>query len=530
MGRIYTKAQAVITWLGEPVDNEELAFEITEDFDALDPARQEAVLRLLQKPYWSRIWIIQEFMLAQTVHIWCGDLSVNADIFDQPGRNNFLTRQKYGSRGWRILVRRNVWHKTPPDSRGFRLGHLIRQYYESESSVMHDRVYGLLGLVSPGAVSSAHIKPDYSKSMAEVVMDVLRFEWYTGASTSELRSDLHFFRSLFGVSNLQFVSTVSNVTECMQRHMFVLLVDDSITAPLCFVGELTDIQMSYKTGKGMAKEFKPRTLLSGLYKKVKNIRTRKLNEDTLISMTKSCSWKFNTQQGDLEYTTDKQMVDDSMRLLLPELMQASDTLTMGERETRAHSPLNLIDFQNMFPHSFDKDPWASASKPQQNQSLCENNTDYTSFTATNGVSGIMITAVSTRYWVWQDRRVLQIWTFEGSNADRHGLVVTIKNDGTWTVIGFAVFITAQLDADPSSVLTGGDSTPHELWIQLGLVGFLELQRRQILTKAQLKGIFAARIAKADNELEQMGIDKAIGLSDIVFRDGQALFEGTGPLC
>ena len=142
----------------------------------------------------------------------------------------------------------------------------------------------------------------------------------------------------------------------------------------------------------------------------------------------------------------------------------------------------------------------------------------------------MITAVATRYWAWQDQRVLQIWTFEGINADQRRLVVTIKNEGTWTVIGFAVFTTARLDADPLSILTGGDSNPRDLCIRLGLVEFLELQRRHILTKAQLKGIFAARVTKADNEVDKMGIDRAIGLSNIVFRDGQALFEGTGPFC
>ena len=71
------------------------------------------------------------------------------------------------------------------------------------------------------------------------------------------------------------------------------------------------------------------------------MRTRKLNEDTLMNTTKSCSWNFNTQQGDLKYTSDKRMVDDSMRLLLPELMQASGALTMGERETIVHNPLSF---------------------------------------------------------------------------------------------------------------------------------------------------------------------------------------------
>jgi hypothetical protein len=36
---------------------------------------------LANRPYWSRIWVIQEFLLAQDIHLYCGGTRVEYDIF-----------------------------------------------------------------------------------------------------------------------------------------------------------------------------------------------------------------------------------------------------------------------------------------------------------------------------------------------------------------------------------------------------------------------------------------------------------------
>lgn len=36
-----------------------------------------ALVDIFNRPYWSRIWIIQELLLASVVQFWCGQLTIS---------------------------------------------------------------------------------------------------------------------------------------------------------------------------------------------------------------------------------------------------------------------------------------------------------------------------------------------------------------------------------------------------------------------------------------------------------------------
>lgn len=110
MGRIYSQAEGVIMWLGEEENNSSLAIAFLNRWhdgifaaqnnvpgrfgtrpleaaisfieDPIDEQSIQAVNFLLMRSYWSRIWIIQEIVLAKTRLVLCGAQSIEFDKFE----------------------------------------------------------------------------------------------------------------------------------------------------------------------------------------------------------------------------------------------------------------------------------------------------------------------------------------------------------------------------------------------------------------------------------------------------------------
>jgi hypothetical protein len=115
MSRIYGRAQRVIGWLGSHKDDSYLAFNLllilgrlsfpkepqtdqgwqsTLDVlmkegnvrsmdDLFNPIRRpiQAAARLVQRPWFSRLWIVQEVALATTLELCCGNASIPGEVF-----------------------------------------------------------------------------------------------------------------------------------------------------------------------------------------------------------------------------------------------------------------------------------------------------------------------------------------------------------------------------------------------------------------------------------------------------------------
>jgi hypothetical protein len=110
MGNIYRKAQLVLGWIGPTADDSELALKslayighacatmpdgpciqeqlqffqhaLPADDDDLDKAFPIApVIALCRRPWWGRIWVVQEVVLSKSVHIVCGSSSLEFGLF-----------------------------------------------------------------------------------------------------------------------------------------------------------------------------------------------------------------------------------------------------------------------------------------------------------------------------------------------------------------------------------------------------------------------------------------------------------------
>ena len=226
MGAIYRLAAQVIIWLGpaSPTSNcalsfaEELLcalsafsdkyghreFPLDSDNFKLEPygfelpprsdQRWTALGELLDQPWFSRYWVIQEAMVNRTVVFQCGDHQLDWSIFLQ--LSFFLTKYKglhsylaIGSRlpaGVNLLVAINiarnrylldphpatgsaVLQPTNKIKNGFELGLLIQLFCSQSVSLDCDRIYALLETVDEPVAH--HIVPNYKLSTEQIYMD-----------------------------------------------------------------------------------------------------------------------------------------------------------------------------------------------------------------------------------------------------------------------------------------------------------------------------------------------------------------------
>src|ERR1700722_17924061 len=97
MGEVYTGAADVIAWLGEESEDSDLAFEAIDALPKSDQAHWDpgvapsvspetrsirhltALRRLLQRPWWQRVWTVQESILGKDMHFVCGSRKCSAE-------------------------------------------------------------------------------------------------------------------------------------------------------------------------------------------------------------------------------------------------------------------------------------------------------------------------------------------------------------------------------------------------------------------------------------------------------------------
>lgn len=200
MRDIYSKATRVIVWLGDNIETDEAseAFNLVigphrlsyrddhRDMRWHRSRRQwRALERLLNRSYWSRVWIIQEFILAKLVEIRCGHQTSPLENFEDICRwledfgKPFKSRHSASagitfSKAYRLFKHRAEWWRTNGIARTFSLRRLFEAYTSSESSDRRDKVYALLGLACNISNDGSPIHADYSKTPVEILIDVVR--------------------------------------------------------------------------------------------------------------------------------------------------------------------------------------------------------------------------------------------------------------------------------------------------------------------------------------------------------------------
>ncbi|KAG8670372.1 hypothetical protein FPOAC2_09726 [Fusarium poae] len=209
MRQIYGSAWAVIAWLGEASFQSDSAIQLIRDFSALSESncgsRIESCLRsepeylgkgcwlalhdLMERPYWYRLWIIQEMIMgASATWVRCGSSSIDWNSFCSGiafleenlwlVKDELLVRERFAVTGksgptWSVmgihLVYQDLSILSEREEKGGQypsFGRLLDIANDAECSNPRDKVYGLVGLMSPAVTGS--LQPDYTLPVCQV--------------------------------------------------------------------------------------------------------------------------------------------------------------------------------------------------------------------------------------------------------------------------------------------------------------------------------------------------------------------------
>lgn len=284
MGNIYDKAVTTIVWLGLPSDDRrqaraldvirEMAATVTKHpmniamfrdkhLSEACASRWTNLLELCRGAYWTRTWIIQEFVQASRIEVLCGTASLEWVHFEdmvrairsissatattettnssQPGvKLPVLVTQFMQTLPVRLTVRR-IFHTSST------LEELISEFYDSKCAERRDKIYGILGIaddcsttgggkaaVENGSEIVRGPKPDYSKHILEVYFEVVEYLWSMARTTKSPLLAIYLTQRSLGLTEHDLQSYVA----CLAQRQ-----DRIIGAPLSLETQLLQLKL-----------------------------------------------------------------------------------------------------------------------------------------------------------------------------------------------------------------------------------------------------------------------------------------------
>jgi ankyrin repeat protein len=194
MGDIYKHAEKVIVWLGHGTVDTDVAMDIIGQLHSLVVRRGHSleswnhysdslsstlknrmlagVLDLLKRPWFRRVWVLQEVANARVATIVCGDKAVSARTFGLVPSFLGMTLDPHIQAVLEVMpgvLRRESWYSTKPT-----LYTLLLKFRDSQASQPRDKIFALLGMSSDACTSSLVI-PDYTKTEKQLIRDTVLF-------------------------------------------------------------------------------------------------------------------------------------------------------------------------------------------------------------------------------------------------------------------------------------------------------------------------------------------------------------------
>ena len=184
MGDIYLNALWVQIWLGPDKESLSQAMALLQNIDqnihehpSSDIAYKD-LLELCNHAYWSRAWILQECVLADTLKLQCGPKQVSVAAIATLYRSRFLHPEL-------INAADEGLHSCFASSAAIQVLEARQKYNPSKRSYYHpwidhkrfvkcvrprDRIYAMISLMDP---AEPRIVPDYDKSAEQVFVDLV---------------------------------------------------------------------------------------------------------------------------------------------------------------------------------------------------------------------------------------------------------------------------------------------------------------------------------------------------------------------
>ncbi|KAA8632196.1 hypothetical protein SMACR_12771 [Sordaria macrospora] len=202
MAKIYAKASRVIVWLGEEAAGSDQALEEIRIAAKRDQAPEEiriaaelstrgldnkaGILTLLQRPWFQRIWVLQEVAAARHILIKCGFAEIDGFAFCSGLNALNLSNELPADLRAQILsvtylirgaIFRPKYATSQSDNFSLNirpLGELIEMYHTRKATKRCDKVYALLGMSSDHP-TAAGLFADYKISWKQLFNKLIHF-------------------------------------------------------------------------------------------------------------------------------------------------------------------------------------------------------------------------------------------------------------------------------------------------------------------------------------------------------------------
>lgn len=217
MPDIYQAAERVVGWLGEGTAETDLGMDFMNQYaeraigfdEGLLRARAHreeylAVATILTRPWWQRMWVIQEAALAKDMIIVCGSKSAPwrtvtlfsdiAHLYHKAAIAEVLRRfDRDAVRNSNMGSITSAVRKDLQAGKYWPIHRLITRFRSFQSTLPVDKVYGILGIAAESQDPS--LDPDYSRPVNEVYKQFTRF-------IIEKEMSLNFICTSFGPKKL----------------------------------------------------------------------------------------------------------------------------------------------------------------------------------------------------------------------------------------------------------------------------------------------------------------------------------------
>jgi hypothetical protein len=142
-------------------------------------ALSEAIRRMLLVPWWDRIWVVQEAVVAETLTVRYGNVAVSWELLVEVAKVLSCWESAHAKHISSVpandlkvfnlfsrVIDLDQFRKNWRESQGANLLSLLRYFGQRKASDDRDRVYGLLGLCN----EATDIRPDYGLDVGSVYM------------------------------------------------------------------------------------------------------------------------------------------------------------------------------------------------------------------------------------------------------------------------------------------------------------------------------------------------------------------------
>tara|TARA_R110002060_G_scaffold73041_1_gene81821 strand:+ start:443 stop:1180 length:738 start_codon:yes stop_codon:yes gene_type:complete len=194
MGAIYRGSQAVHSWTGLDIPDTgpfiDMIRGFYEKFGNSDDAKIEVRKMLLdddlqaswkplplinKRPYWDRLWIVQEYLLGQQCAVHVGLYVISATQLTWVTRELLRSQADIKSSDWTTIDRETpICHTLQSRHSTFsspNLSEVLTIFRKHKCSDPRDKIYGLLGL---SGKSAEGIRVDYTLDADTVYFDAIR--------------------------------------------------------------------------------------------------------------------------------------------------------------------------------------------------------------------------------------------------------------------------------------------------------------------------------------------------------------------